>query len=244
MGSLTTDLPIVQLAKLTDKQREKLLTRIFGILEYDEEGRPGADRSAGDIASCMMEAFNDFGVLLSDPNHMPAGYRINDHQTPGGGRCYWSEITVAEPMRRTPRGNIRCAKNCPASLVEADPRAEYGDEEVVDIYGVMLVLGILGVPFLLHEVSAGEFVLYIGRGVWDEAAERHTHPMSVGPCYLRRQDRLVAFTHDMTWGLRGDGDEAHRADVEHVDAERFGRDLAKLFWEQVPPVLTDRAAAA
>lgn len=232
MGRPMTDLPIVQFKKLTPDQRLEIVERVFTLVEYDEDENPGADRDSGDIAQCLYDTFDEFGVRFSDSSQMPAGYRFNHHQRPGGVWCRWSHGSVVEPMKRTVKGNLLCPDDCPASTVENDPNVT---AEMIDIDGLHVHLKALGVPFTMVNDSGGVWLLLVGNGEWDETAGRYTHPITAGPCYQAR-DAYVAPQIEFSYGRNtADGSTDGRDFYDHdEDPEALARGIASLLSETTP----------
>lgn len=232
MGSLVTDLPIVQFKRLSEAVKAQIAEDLFMMIEYDEDERPDADRSPGDIAQGVYDILERHGVRPSDANHMPNGYRFNQHQRAGGKlRCGFSLVSVVEPMARKTKGNIHCPYGCPDSIVEVDPDATSDLDTLVNVDAVKVYLKDRGIPF-----DTFDYTLYVGHGSWDEEAERYTHPITFGPCAIV-QGRLTADPYDAaSYGLRTPGAESFCIDDDD-DAERVADGIARLYWEQVPPVL-------
>lgn len=197
MGSLTTDLPIVQYRRLTDAQKANILDEIFMLVEYDEDDRPGADRSAGDIGECTVEILDRNGVRFSDVNHMPNGYRFNRHKTIAGVGCRWSLVSVVEPMSRAHpnKGNLYCPSSCPDSTIEYDPDAMTDEYDTLNVDAVIAHLNASGVRVDTVHTGGGTYTLHIGDG----------DPISLGACQ-RSSGRLTADQYDATYRLQPDGE--------------------------------------
>lgn len=114
----STPIAAVQFAQLDDQARARIAYETFAILEYDEDGDPGSEWSS-DTTQYLGEMFDRYGVQFTDPNRLPTGYRISYHNQPDGTACPHSLQLTAEPHKRTPVGDIRCAAGCPTSTVEA-----------------------------------------------------------------------------------------------------------------------------
>lgn len=52
---------------LSDERKRLLLQRVFEILEYDEDGKPGGEWS-NDTTQALGDVFGAFGVTFTDPN--------------------------------------------------------------------------------------------------------------------------------------------------------------------------------
>ncbi len=202
-------LPIVQFEKLPDATKLDILRKIFQACEYDPEDLPGHDPEAGDLAQTVFEAFTDAGIEFTHPDRRPHGYRVNQHNQFNGTGCRWSNVSIVEPMSRTHlmRGNIHCPAECTDSVIEADPDATEDQSYTLSIDAVLAHLAEAGIPVHAVDTSGGSWTVYLGEGGWDEATERYTQPMSIGPCVMVN-GRLRSETFETSYGVRGDDEES------------------------------------
>lgn len=125
MATASTPIAPVQFARLTIEERAELAAAVFRTLEYDNTGEPGSSWDS-DTTPAVAALFNAVGVNFTDPNDIPAAYRLNQHYRADGAWCRWSLCSVEEPNKRTTPGDIHCPERCPNSVVLVNPNGEEG----------------------------------------------------------------------------------------------------------------------
>ncbi len=142
MGFPSTPLAAAQFAALDQAARNSLLAEVFVVLEYGGPDDPPGVEWSSDTTEDIAAAFNRHGVVFTDPNELPNGYRFNDHQRQGigNGRCRYSLAATIEPNQRHGR-SVRCPIDCPDSTTEVDPDAPT-PEDLTNEGGVIYFAGL------------------------------------------------------------------------------------------------------
>jgi hypothetical protein len=228
---------LAEWANVTDAQKIDLANQLFLLAEYgvktnlaDSDG-PGVDWDS-DFVQDLGSLFGSFGVKhFTAPDDRPYGYRFTDHKTATGAWCHWSKCSVASPHLRSQPGDLLCPARCADSSIETDPNAGPDTEELVDVEVVLQHLRHAGVPYDVADTSGGTFTAYIGAGEWDEATERRTQPMILGPIYQRvyqRAERYVGYKFELSYGSNTSVE--HDIVVEDdTDPERVAAGIVELY---------------